>query len=106
VGVFRLYVDGKIPREGIRQVAATLASEPGLTAEEAQVAAGIDLMEPEHLLAELDRIDVKVDWDGSGGALGKHLRSVIGDTLRALAGRAPAKTVVEHLTHRLKELNR
>jgi glutamyl-tRNA(Gln) amidotransferase subunit E len=104
VGIFKLYVDGKIPREGIREVAATLARDPGLTADEARVAAGIDLMEPGQLQAELDRIDVRIGLEDSDGDLEKQLRRLAGQALHELAGRASAKTVVENLTHRLREL--
>ncbi len=102
--VFDLYVKGEIPREGIREVASLLARQPGLSADEARVAVGIDLQESDGWSAQLDQIDLASARDDAGTLDPARVRRLTGEAVRALAGQVPAKEVAALVNQRFEEL--
>lgn len=103
VQIFDLFTDGRIPREGIATVAASMARHGG-DADSAARAAGIALEPRERWQPEIDRLlgtPIPVRGDTA-----RQLRCVAGRAVRALRGRAPASEVAAELRQRIAEVNR
>ncbi|MBM4320301.1 MAG: Glu-tRNA(Gln) amidotransferase subunit GatE [Deltaproteobacteria bacterium] len=106
-GIFDLYTDGRVAREAIPLLARMMAEQPGLTASSAAAAAGIELLPAGQWQAELGaRLDLdafrgKDGRDGQEAA--RRLRFFAGQARRLLAGRAPAKEIVQWLSEQLGE---
>jgi glutamyl-tRNA(Gln) amidotransferase subunit E len=104
VQVFDLFTDGKIPREAIQPVAARMAQNPGADAAAASASLGFVLQDRAAWTKELGDLageDSRIDWGSDGDA--KQLRQHIGEAVRRLRGRAPAKEVAAYLKSRLKQ---
>lgn len=107
--LFDLYTDGRIPREAIRPVARAMALQPGLSATEAAVAAGIP--EPS-AAAEWQAELAGITLDGyrvgkrNGDSPARRLRFLAGQARRMLGGRAPAREVAGWLKEKLAEVQR
>jgi glutamyl-tRNA(Gln) amidotransferase subunit E len=78
VQVFDLYTDARIPREAIRPVAAALARNPGLHAEDAAKALGFDLQPPQVWPTRL----------AGGGASARDVAEYVRTGRRAAGGKA------------------
>ena len=102
--IFHLYTEQRIPREGIRALAEAMARLPGLGANEARLALGIELQPAEQWRPALADIDINSAVAASPASAGKQLRFVTGKGVRMLAGRAPAKEVAEFLAAKLQEV--
>jgi glutamyl-tRNA(Gln) amidotransferase subunit E len=102
--IFHLYTDQRIPREGIRILAEVMARNPGLGANDARIAAGIELQPAASWRPALDDINITTALAASPASAGKHLRFVTGKGVRMLAGKAPAKEVAEYLAAKLQEV--
>ena len=103
IQVFDLFTGGRIPREAIQPVAARMARNPGLQAEEACMLLGFGLLDREawtRELAGLSMEDYRID---RGDSDGKRLRFLAGKAMHLLRGRAPAREVAEYLEYRLRE---
>ena len=103
VQVFDLFTGGRIPREAIQPVAARMARNPGLRAEEACMLLGYGLEDRQTwsaALAGLSMEDYRIDLGDSDG---KRLRFLAGKAMRQLRGRAPAKEVADYLRAILRE---
>ncbi len=101
IEIFHLYTDGRLPREGIREVAALMAREPGLGAEQARAAAGFDLVPAGAWRDELDRLPLDRYPGPPEAPQEKKERYVAGVAVRALRGRAPAAEVAQAAIGRL-----
>jgi glutamyl-tRNA(Gln) amidotransferase subunit E len=103
IEVFDLYTDGLIPREGIRSVAARMATEPELSAKQAADAEDINLQGAEKWGSEVETlIDGAADAIAQG-ADGKATRLITGKATAMLAGKAAAKDVALYVRQRLLE---
>jgi glutamyl-tRNA(Gln) amidotransferase subunit E len=95
VKVFDLHSDGRLPREMIPAVVKALAEEPGMSADEAASAAGIDLLPAEDWREQVKGIGAadykKFNHDNSD----RRMRWLTGRVVRMLKGRAPAREVAE-----------
>jgi glutamyl-tRNA(Gln) amidotransferase subunit E len=105
IGIFDLYTDGRIPREGIRTLAAVLARQPELDANEARIAAGIDMQAADVWQSALGTVDLSDYRPGKQDARDKQLRFLLGKAVRMLEGKAPAKDVVAYLGRTLPEVS-
>ncbi len=126
VGIFDLLTDGRITPEAVPLLATQMAKHPGLSAEEACLAAGVEALPKAEWMAQLS----DVTWDGYRGRLDhgrapspasrtlespatvknnadeKRLRFLAGKAMKSLRGKAPAKEVVDYLRERLaREVN-
>ncbi|MBI5510260.1 MAG: Glu-tRNA(Gln) amidotransferase subunit GatE [Deltaproteobacteria bacterium] len=90
--IFGLYTDGKLPREGIREVAGHMATEPGLSASGAMQALGYALAPEDVWRRELTRLTVP-DVSAGDPADDRKRRLATGVAVRALKGKAAAKAV-------------
>ncbi len=101
VQIFDLYTDGRIPREGIRAVASVMAREPGLTADAARAAAGIELKDASEWRPEIEGISFDGYVVHKGDSAARRFRYIAGKATRMLRGRAPARDVVSFLQEKL-----
>jgi glutamyl-tRNA(Gln) amidotransferase subunit E len=105
--IFDLYTEGRIPREGIRSVAACMALEPGLTAQGACGALGFNLRDAEEWQAELSGVLSLEGFLVAGNdSFQKRLRCIAGKAVQKLKGQAPAKEVVAFVASQLQEVTR
>lgn len=104
VGIFDLFTDGRIPREGIAPVATAMARD-GVDAATAATAAGFALEPRERWLGDLDRLLDASPPPGNGDAA-RRLRAAAGSAVRALRGRAAARDVAAELRARFQEVAR
>jgi glutamyl-tRNA(Gln) amidotransferase subunit E len=105
VDIFQMYVDGQIPREGIRLVAQVLARAPGLDANRARLAAGIEMQPMAVWQDALGAVNLSDYRPGKQDARDKQVRFLIGKAVRMLQGKAPARAVVEFLSRQLEEVS-
>jgi glutamyl-tRNA(Gln) amidotransferase subunit E len=101
--IFDLYTDGKIPREGIRAVATLMAKEPGVTAEQARLAAGFELAAEEVWRAELSQLCFADYRGGQHEPAAKKERFETGVAVHSLKGKAAAKNVARAVSEKLAE---
>jgi glutamyl-tRNA(Gln) amidotransferase subunit E len=102
VQVFDLFTGGRIPREAIQPLAAHLACNPGLGAEEACRSLGFGLLDREAWTADLAGLsmeDYRIDRADSDA---KRLRFLAGRAMARLRGRAPGREVAAYLESKLK----
>ena len=101
--VFDLFTDGRIPREGIREVAATLALNPEVNAKQAAENCGFNLQQP----LEWERTLQTLTMDGYyqvNDSAKKRLRFLTGKATRMLHGKAPAEEVAALLQSQIQEV--
>jgi glutamyl-tRNA(Gln) amidotransferase subunit E len=103
IQVFDLYTDGRIPRECIPTVASCMASN-GHSATEACTATGIYLLPADRWRPRLDALVRETGPVSPGHDAGKHCRRLLGEAVRQLAGRAPAKEVAAYIESKLGEV--
>ena len=104
VAIFDLLSDGRITREAVPLIAAEMASNPGLGAEEACVAAGASPIPRNEWMAQVDGLTS----DGYRGGVDseKCLRFLAGKAMDKLRGKAPAREVIDYLRRRMaREVN-
>jgi glutamyl-tRNA(Gln) amidotransferase subunit E len=102
--VFDLYTDGKLPREGIRVVAAMLARNPELSADQAREATGFCLKPELAWQQDLDALSLASFNAGQNVARDKQVRYLAGLGVRMLIGHAPAKDVAAYLAAKVREV--
>jgi glutamyl-tRNA(Gln) amidotransferase subunit E len=101
VEVFDLFTDGKIPREAIQPVAAHIAENPGVDAAAASATLGYALVDRAAWADELASLAAE-DYRVNGRHYDeKRLRYFVGEAVRQLRGRAPAKEVAESVKSQL-----
>jgi glutamyl-tRNA(Gln) amidotransferase subunit E len=94
IQVFDLFTDGKLPREFIQPVAAQMAENPGVDAASACANLGIQLQDRAEWTKEIGGFDpAPVDE--------KNRQHIIGQAVRKLKGKAPAKEVAEFIQNQL-----
>lgn len=99
--VFDLFTGWRIPREAIQPVAVRMAKNPGLDAAAASASLGYALEDRAAWTHELNgaaAADYRVDPSDVDG---RELRHHIGEAVRQLRGKAPAKEVAEYVKSRL-----
>ncbi len=106
IQVFDLYTDGRIPREGIRSIVASMAMEPGVTAKQAATALGFDLLTAEQWRTELQgTLSLQEYLVGNHDSRAKRLRFLTGMAVEKLKGKAPAKEVAEFVATQVQEVS-
>ncbi|RPI27917.1 MAG: Glu-tRNA(Gln) amidotransferase subunit GatE [Acidobacteria bacterium] len=100
VGIFDLLTGGFIGRESVGKVATEKAKHPGLTAEEAAIAAGVAVMPKGEWMAQLSNLSMDDYWGTAGDGEDKRLRFLAGKAMARLGGQAPAKEVINYLRER------
>jgi glutamyl-tRNA(Gln) amidotransferase subunit E len=101
--IFDLLTDGRIPRESIPVIAASVAKD-GVSAEAAAAAAGVAMEPRERWLESVDRLTMDGYLAGKTDTPGKRLRFLTGRAVDQLLGKAPAKDVAEYLRQKLTEV--
>jgi glutamyl-tRNA(Gln) amidotransferase subunit E len=96
VQVFDLFTGGKIPREFIQPVAAQIAENPGVDAQAACTILGIELQDRAEWTKELSGLDVAPLNEN-------ELQHLVGQSVRKLKGKAPAKEVAEFINNQLPQ---
>ena len=103
IEIFDLYTDGKIPREGIQEVAKVMSTHSGLTGQEACKAAGIHPVDETQWKTNVDSILSKMTEVINGYSDEKAIRLVTGKATTMLKGKAPAKDVALYVKDKLTE---
>ncbi|QLG62567.1 Glu-tRNA(Gln) amidotransferase subunit GatE [Halorarum salinum] len=102
LSTFELVEDGDLAKEGVNEVLATLARNPGLTAEEAVEEAGlsgVDEDEVREAVAEVvERNAEQVETEGMGAFSG-----LMGEAMGALRGRADGEVVSDALREEIRK---
>ncbi|RPJ53683.1 MAG: Glu-tRNA(Gln) amidotransferase subunit GatE [Acidobacteria bacterium] len=105
-GIFDLLADGRITREAVPSLATEMANNPGLSAEEACLAAGLSVLPKGEWMAQLSDLPLADYRGGSDDAEDRRLRFLAGKAMDRLRGKAPAGEVVNYLRRRLaREVN-
>jgi glutamyl-tRNA(Gln) amidotransferase subunit E len=103
VQVFDLFTGGKIPREAIQPVAAHIARNPGVDAAAAAANLGFSLRDRAAWTRELNGILLENRRFDQSNADKKYLHNLVGQSVRQLRGKAPAKEVAEFLKTQLEQ---
>jgi glutamyl-tRNA(Gln) amidotransferase subunit E len=101
--IFDLFTGGKIPREAIQPVAARMAENPGCTAAAACTSLGIGLQDRAAWTEEVDGLCAGDRLPAKNSIDGKRLQHLIGQSVRQLRGKAPAKEVAEYVKNRIQQ---
>ncbi len=112
VQLFDLHTDGRLPREFIAPVAATMARQPGVSAAQAATALGVAPQSREHWAGEVDDLVMASEpvatMPRAKGRAAAHAqpaaqreRHLTGLAVHRLAGVAPAKDVAQLVHERL-----
>ena len=105
IGIFDLYTDASIPREGIRTLAAFLAHNPDLHAKQAQEALGIQMQDETTWQRVVRDVDLSGYHKYRNDSRERQLRHLTGKAVKMLEGKAPAKDVVAYLTRSFEEVS-
>jgi len=119
VGIFDLLTDGRITREAVPLVAGEMAKNPGLSAEQACLAAGVEAMPRSEWMAQAEEVGMNGYRGGlrhgrtlespatiKGDTEEKRLRFLAGEAMKRLGARAPAREVVDYLREKVtREVN-
>jgi glutamyl-tRNA(Gln) amidotransferase subunit E len=96
LGVLRLVANGDLAKEGVNEVLATLARNPGLSAEEAVEEAGLDGVDEsevrEAVVGVVERNAEQVEEQGMGA-----FSALMGEAMGALRGKADGEVVSDVL---------
>ncbi|MCX6550655.1 MAG: Glu-tRNA(Gln) amidotransferase subunit GatE [Acidobacteria bacterium] len=106
IGIFDLFTDGRIPREGIPMVAAAMANDPSLGAEKACACVGIDLRKAEEWRPEVRTLDFGGYDRRKADSEARRIRFMAGRAMKQMLGKAPARDVVAYLSTLVEEVAR
>ncbi len=95
VQIFDLYTDARLPREAIHPVAAAMARNPGLRAQDAAKALGVDPQPPQVWQGKLDGLSFDGYLTHRDDSPDKRERYLIGRATRLVGGGAAACDVAE-----------